>query len=97
LLKDQIGIFHACLAQAFLALLVIIALATSPIWRRLSRFGGAVPRRPLAILALVISGLIYGQLALGATMRHQHRDLAIWISRWLTGRSFRPLILQRSP
>ena len=30
-----------------------------------------------AILALVISGLIYGQLALGATMRHQHRDLAI--------------------
>ncbi len=77
LLKDQIGIFHACLAQAFLALLVIIALATSPIWRRLSRFGGAVPRRSLAILALVISGLIYGQLALGATMRHQHRDLAI--------------------
>jgi len=77
LLKDQIGIFHACLAQAFLALLVIIALATSPVWRRLLRFGGAVPRRPLAILALVISGLIYGQLALGATMRHQHRDLAI--------------------
>jgi len=77
LLKDQIGIFHACLAQAFLALLVIIALATSPVWRRLSRFGGAVPRRPLAILALVVSGLIYGQLALGATMRHQHRDLAI--------------------
>ena len=77
LLKDQIGIFHACLAQAFLALLVIIALATSPIWGRLSRFGGAVPRRSLTILALVISGLIYGQLALGATMRHQHRDLAI--------------------
>ena len=39
LLKDQIGIFHACLAQAFLALLVIIALATSPIWRRLSALG----------------------------------------------------------
>jgi cytochrome c oxidase assembly protein subunit 15 len=77
LLKDQIGIFHACLAQAFLALLVIIALATSPIWRRLSRSGGTVPRRSLAILALVISSLIYGQLALGAAMRHQHRDLAI--------------------
>lgn len=75
LLKDQIGIFHACLAQAFLGLLIIIALALSPVWRRL--FAGAVPRRPLAILALAISILIYGQLALGATMRHQHRDLAI--------------------
>src|ERR1700704_3353776 len=27
LLKDQIGVFHACLAQAFFGLLVIIALA----------------------------------------------------------------------
>jgi len=77
LLKDQIGIFHACLAQAFLGLLVIIALATSPVCRRLSSSGGVVPRRSIAILALAISGLIYGQLALGATMRHQHRDLAI--------------------
>ena len=77
LLKDQIGIFHACLAQAFLGMVVIIALATSPIWRRLSRSGSAIPRRSLAILALVASALIYGQLALGATMRHQHRDLAI--------------------
>jgi cytochrome c oxidase assembly protein subunit 15 len=77
LLKDQIGIFHACLAQAFLGLLVLIALATSPVWRRLSRSAGAVPRRSLTILALAISSLIYGQLALGATMRHQHRDLAI--------------------
>ena len=77
LLKDQIGIFHACLAQAFLGLLVIIALAASPIWQRLSRSRGAVPPRSLVILVLVISVLIYGQLALGATMRHQHRDLAI--------------------
>jgi cytochrome c oxidase assembly protein subunit 15 len=77
LLKDEIGIFHACLAQGFLGLLVIIALATSPGWRMLSQSGSAVPRRFLGILALVMTGLIYGQLALGATMRHQHRDLAI--------------------
>jgi cytochrome c oxidase assembly protein subunit 15 len=56
---------------------VIVALATSPGWQRLSQSDSAVPRRSLAILALVITGLIYGQLALGATMRHQHRDLAI--------------------
>jgi cytochrome c oxidase assembly protein subunit 15 len=77
LLKDQIGIFHACLAQAFLGLLMIIALATSPVWQRLARSGRAATSRSLATFAIVISGLIYGQLALGATMRHQHRDLAI--------------------
>ncbi len=48
LLKDQIGIFHACLAQAFLGMVVIIALATSPVWRRLSRPGSAIPRRSLS-------------------------------------------------
>ncbi|HEY3602711.1 MAG TPA: COX15/CtaA family protein [Chthoniobacterales bacterium] len=76
LLKDQIGIFHACLAQAFLGLLVLIALALSPVWQRL-RFTAAVLPRSLAVLSIVITSLIYGQLALGATMRHQHRDLSI--------------------
>ena len=72
LLKDEIGIFHACLAQAFLGMLVVIALATSPFW-----LASRLPNRSLTIFALVISVLIYAQLGLGATMRHQHRDLAI--------------------
>ena len=33
MLKDEIGIFHACVAQAFLALLVVIALVTTNFWR----------------------------------------------------------------
>src|SRR6266496_836431 len=33
MLKDEIGIFHACIAQAFLALLVAIALVTTNFWR----------------------------------------------------------------
>src|SRR5205085_12598368 len=33
MLKDEIGIFHACLAQAFFGLIVIIALVTSRSWR----------------------------------------------------------------
>jgi cytochrome c oxidase assembly protein subunit 15 len=77
LLKDQIGIFHACLAQAFFGLLVIIALTTSPVWQRLARAGAMFPRPSLVVFAIVITGIIYGQLGLGATMRHQHRDLAI--------------------
>jgi cytochrome c oxidase assembly protein subunit 15 len=78
LLKDELGVFHACLAQGFFGLLVIITLATSQLWRRISAdvfSSGSV--RSLALCALVTTSLIYAQLALGATMRHEHRDLAI--------------------
>ena len=78
MLKDEIGIFHALLAQAFLALLVFIATVTTRIWRRLDpiagRTGGSVSFRTIV---LVTTAAIYLQLALGATMRHQHRDLSI--------------------
>jgi cytochrome c oxidase assembly protein subunit 15 len=74
MLKDQIGIFHACLAQAFFGLLVFIALACSRSWAEASRNRTNSTTARLAITATV---LIYLQLALGATMRHQHRDLAI--------------------
>jgi len=75
MLKDEIGIFHACLAQAFFGLVVIIALVTSRSWRALA----AVPGRGKSLrgVALTTTAFIYLQLALGATMRHQHRDLAI--------------------
>jgi cytochrome c oxidase assembly protein subunit 15 len=78
MLKDEIGIFHACLAQAFLGLIVLIALVTTHFWRTLSNVI-ADERRFLAItaVAIAITIAIYVQLALGATMRHQHRDLAI--------------------
>ncbi len=77
LMKDQIGIFHACVAQAFFALLVLIALALSPVWQRA---GSAVVRQnlaPVVRFALFITAVVYLQLGLGATMRHQHRDLSI--------------------
>jgi heme a synthase len=78
MLKDEIGIFHACLAQGFFAMLIVITLATSRLWRRIS--ADAVPSRAarsLGRIAVVTTIVIYLQLALGATMRHQHRDLAI--------------------
>ena len=105
MMKDQIGIFHACVAQAFLGLLVFIALITMKFWRSLANCTHAVeggapatpgldyPMRtpgsqelappsltrltPIKALAIAITVAIYVQLALGATMRHQHRDLAI--------------------
>jgi len=78
LLKDEIGVFHACLAQAFLGMLVVITLATSQLWRRIS--ASNLPSRAVRTLtrvAICTTALIYLQLGLGATMRHQHRDLSI--------------------
>ncbi len=78
MLKDEIGIFHACLAQAFLGLVVVIALATSKFWRTLADIV-VDPKKIITIktIAFATTVAIYVQLALGATMRHQHRDLAI--------------------
>jgi cytochrome c oxidase assembly protein subunit 15 len=80
LLKDEIGVFHACLAQAFLGMLIVIAVATSGLWRgismvRTTQQGDST--RTLVRLAICTTLVIYLQLGLGATMRHQHRDLSI--------------------
>ena len=81
MLKDQIGIFHACLAQAFLGLIVLIAIVTTNFWQaqNLTGLTDQVSERLRSIknIAMVTTLAIYVQLALGATMRHQHKDLAI--------------------
>ncbi|SPE54312.1 Cytochrome oxidase assembly [Verrucomicrobia bacterium] len=113
LLEDQIGIFHALLAQLFFVLLCALALFTSPWWERTRRASilprpdrkPVVPERPPATdsstalsgspaltqaeksptrtpsgprpLLLGTTLLIFFQLALGASMRHQHAGLAV--------------------
>ena len=77
LIKDQIGILHACIAQAFLALIVLIALCTTRFWRAAIHRVDVARISRVQTIAVVTTIAIYVQLALGATMRHQHRDLAI--------------------
>ena len=76
LLKDQLGIFHATLAQLFLVLMCAIALFQTDFWRNLPVHGQTDSHhfRPLFIFA---TALVLCQLMLGATMRHQHAGLAI--------------------
>lgn len=76
LLQDQLGIFHAALAQLFFVLVSAIALFHTDFWRRLPP-GAADDRRGLRFLFLAAASLIFGQLVLGSTMRHQHAGLAI--------------------
>ena len=87
LFKDQIGIFHATLAQLFFVLTCLIALFTSKWWLRTVSPQHAIrdtqnakhktqsPNLPKLFVATTV--LILFQLILGATMRHQHAGLAI--------------------
>jgi cytochrome c oxidase assembly protein subunit 15 len=69
-----IGIFHACLAQAFFVLVALMALFVSRWW--IQSPTGTTPRHWRAWV-LAITGLIFVQLAIGATMRHEHAGLSI--------------------
>lgn len=78
LLKDQIGIFHALLAQLFLVLVTALALFTSRWWQHFSASpAGFADRNGLRHATLGVTLMIVVQLILGATMRHQHAGLSI--------------------
>ena len=78
LYKDELGIFHATLAQLFLVLVCSIAFFLSNAWKRLISAPGNIEFhrffRPTLFAASI---LILIQLILGATMRHQHAGLAM--------------------
>ena len=77
-LADWLGIFHGTLAQCFFVLICALALVTSNWWQRESAAAQniTVPA-PVRNFLLVTTLLILGQLALGASMRHQHAGLAV--------------------
>jgi cytochrome c oxidase assembly protein subunit 15 len=87
-LADQIGIFHAALAQLFFVLICSIAFFTSNSWpvgrvapnaptnHVPAPVGRVVPNAPHRLM-FAATLLILFQLILGATMRHQHAGLAI--------------------
>jgi cytochrome c oxidase assembly protein subunit 15 len=73
-LPTAVSVAHAALAQAFFCLMVSLALVTSRGWL-------AAPQRAadgiLDSLAAATTAAVYGQLLLGAVMRHTGAGLAI--------------------
>ncbi|MFM8363560.1 MAG: COX15/CtaA family protein [Verrucomicrobiota bacterium] len=76
LYKNEIGIFHAVLAQSFFCLLGILAVSTSPKFLR-GDWDIFLPHPSLKKLVLLATALILVQLGIGASMRHAHLGLSI--------------------
>jgi cytochrome c oxidase assembly protein subunit 15 len=79
-LPTAVSVAHACLAQAFLCLVVTLAVATGPTW---NEAGAGTTRAideqriPLRWITAGFVALVYGQLVVGAVMRHIGAGLAI--------------------
>jgi len=79
-LKDQIGVLHGTLAQVFLIVLTCIALFTSRWWKNSKAAKTVENLAPRMVRShfFYATLLIFLQLILGATMRHQHAGLPVW-------------------
>jgi len=72
-----ISVTHACLAQAFLCLVVALAVCTAPGWQERPASWVEQTQPGLRVLAAITAGMVYLQLILGALMRHTGAGLAI--------------------
>ncbi len=77
LLPRPVSISHAGLAQLYFALIVSLAIFTSPGWQRNYGRNAPLDDPQLGRLAVAVPALVYGQILLGATMRHNDAGLAI--------------------
>jgi cytochrome c oxidase assembly protein subunit 15 len=93
-----LGLFHGCLAQSFFALMATIALVTSRFWLSLERttdHQSLITNHQSLLTSqrwvLVITGMVFVQLVLGASMRHSHAGLSIRDFPTSYGHLFPPL------
>jgi heme a synthase len=78
LFKDELGIVHGALGQSFFVLLCLIAIfASGRAQRLIARARERGVSGTLASTALIATVLVFTQLILGASMRHQHAGLAV--------------------
>src|SRR5882724_5465134 len=80
LVKLDLAIVHACVAQAFFLLAALCAVVTSNWWINapdFSRSEDAVAGRRLITACVFATVMVYAQLIVGATMRHYQAGLAV--------------------
>lgn len=77
LLPTPISVLHGCLAQMFFCMVVSIAVFTSPRWTAQPKPETAANAGAPQRWALLLTLGIFGQLILGAVMRHTESGLAV--------------------
>ena len=78
-INPNLGLIHGTTAHVFFIVVCGIALFTSSWWQQVSltqEMGVGFAKLQGSVILLIF--LIFAQLLLGATMRHQHAGLAIW-------------------
>lgn len=75
---DWLGVPHGAIGQTFLVLTCAIALFTSRWWQNSATEKQNPVPRGLRSHILYVTILIFVQLLIAATMRHQHAGLSIW-------------------
>lgn len=70
LLPKPVSIAHACLGQTFFCLVAALALVMSPLWREGLGAGAHEAAAALKPVLTLLTGALYIQLILGATVRH---------------------------
>ncbi|HSS44800.1 MAG TPA: COX15/CtaA family protein [Thermoanaerobaculia bacterium] len=73
LLPTAVSVAHACLAQTFFCLIVALSVVTSPRWRDAE----PAPSAGITWVGTSTVVMIFGQLLLGAVIRHTKAGLAI--------------------
>lgn len=69
LLEHALAIVHGCLAQAFFALLVALAVVTSRWWHE-TRLDAVGIERSLRSFSIVTAAMVYAQIVVGAFVTH---------------------------
>jgi cytochrome c oxidase assembly protein subunit 15 len=87
-LPPAVSIGHAGLAQIFFCLTVTLAVVTSPGWKATVNL---VDDPMLGRMATLTTVLIYTQILIGATMRHNGAGLAIPDFPWSFGHAIPPI------
>jgi cytochrome c oxidase assembly protein subunit 15 len=75
--RPFIRVGHAALAQTFFMLVITLAVVTSRWWLAAGRSDGPAARGSLRRVALLTTIVLFGQLMLGAAMRHTESGLAL--------------------
>jgi cytochrome c oxidase assembly protein subunit 15 len=90
-LPTIVSVAHACTAQIVFSLMVALAVTTSRRFLDAGEEGGTVPRS-IGTLAAVATAVTFGQVILGALMRHTGAGLAIPDVPLAFGRLVPPLL-----